>query len=165
MLGACSDLCGSGAGKGQNALCIFEVESPPIGQINFLAAFTAACYTSALKHLAMRQNSWVQGPRLWDRWTRALGPVDPRAQGPGTCGQGPWALRPMGHGARGPGPSGPKGPVRQGRKNQQNAHRVIFYSFCKEIYALQLQAGHVTPAFSHFYGAFLHISTANCNVG
>ena len=83
------------------ALCIFEVESPPIGQINFPAAFTAACYTSAMKHLATRQNFWIQGPSLWDQWTRALGPVDPRAQGPGTCGQR----------ALGPGTHGPWGPV------------------------------------------------------
>ena len=81
------------------ALCIFEVESPPIGQINFPAAFTAACYTSATKHPAMRRKfldprapcSWTNGPGPWDQWIqgpRALGPVD---NSPGT--NGPWGPR------------------------------------------------------------------------
>ena len=98
------------------ALCIFEVESPPIGQINFPAAFTAACYTSAMKHLVTRQNFWIQGPSLWDQWTRALGPVDPRAQGPGTNGfEGPGTCGPSASKAQGPGPSGSKGPGPSGQ--------------------------------------------------
>ena len=147
------------------ALCIFEVESPPIGQINFPAAFTAACYTSATKHLATRrkfldpraQGSGTNGPGPWDQWIqgpRALGPVDLWTR----------ALGPMDHGALGPGPNGTKGPG-PSAPGLQNTHRVIFYSFSKEIHALQSQAGHVTEAFCHFYGAFLHISTTNCNVG
>ena len=144
------------------ALCIFEVESPPIGQINFPVAFTAACYTSATKLPAMRRKfldprapgSWTNGPGPWDQWIqgpRALGPVD---KGPGTNG----------HGALGPGPSGTKGPG-PSAPGLQNTHHVIFYSFSKEIHTLQSQAGHVTGAFCQFYGAFLHISIANCNLG
>ena len=86
------------------ALCIFEVESPPIGQINFPVAFTAACYTSATKLPAMRRKF-----------------LDPRAPGFGKNGPGPTTngLRAQGRGPvdeglgdqdSGPGPKGPAQP-------------------------------------------------------
>ena len=67
------------------------------------------------------------GPGSWAQWIqgpRALGPVDPRAQGPGTIGskgpvpwdqwiQGPRALGPVDHRALGPWGQGTRalGPV------------------------------------------------------